>query len=408
MANKRIRQSSSASEPSPVAPSTSVSNQAQSHVLFSREDLDDIVSKTIISAMSTLSEEINSRMDLKCQELSERMDVRDSETFEMEKRLDSAEAKILQIQGELKESNVKIKLLENRYQSALAYANDNEQYSRKSSLRVYGLPFEANENCTAKVVELFNSALNLQLEASDLDSAHRLPARRGDNRPPPIIVKLIRRSHKIEVIKQKATIRQYTDQRVRVTDDVTRLNSKLITRLNEHPDISSAWFYNGKVFAHVEGCHGRVRVRPFEDIAQVVHLARRLESERATDESNNSDQSQADGIEREEVPSSVTGAVAVTQQATSEIVITPTRPPRQRDSSSRKSPEPKAVAAPPRANITTTKHDTPQPAKMATCPKPPSGAAAHRHATDQSHTLMSVLIGGQKKALKKKAVAKIH
>ena len=35
----------------------------------------------------------------------------------------------------------------------------------------------------------------------------------------------------------------------RLVDDITMLNSGLINRLNVHPDISSAWFFNGSVVA---------------------------------------------------------------------------------------------------------------------------------------------------------------
>ena len=35
----------------------------------------------------------------------------------------------------------------------------------------------------------------------------------------------------------------------RLVDDVTKLNSGLNNRLNVHPDIRSAWFFNGSVFA---------------------------------------------------------------------------------------------------------------------------------------------------------------
>ena len=243
-------------------------------VLLRRQELDAIVAKAIISAMTTISDEINVRMDSKYTELSDRLDGNDVEHFDIYNRLDTAEARIVKLEGALTESENRGKKLETQYCTAMAYANENEQYSRKSSLRVYGMNVEAHEDCARRVAELLNPILHLNLQPADIDSAHRI-GRPYNNKPPPILVKFTHRGHKIAVIKNRQAIKAATGgvAGIRVADDVTKLNMKLMHRLNDHEDIEAAWFYNGKVFARVHGREGRVRVQPFDDINKICRTA---------------------------------------------------------------------------------------------------------------------------------------
>ena len=85
----------------------------------------------------------------------------------------------------------------------MAYANENEQYSRKSSLRVYGMHVEAHQDCARRVAELLNPILHINLQPADIDSAHRI-GRPYNNKPPPILVKFTHRGHNIAGIKEQA------------------------------------------------------------------------------------------------------------------------------------------------------------------------------------------------------------
>lgn len=68
---KRPREQSNGSDASLLEASADPTQ----HVLLNRLDLDDIVSKAIISAMATISDEINQKMDSKFKGMSDRLDI---------------------------------------------------------------------------------------------------------------------------------------------------------------------------------------------------------------------------------------------------------------------------------------------------------------------------------------------
>lgn len=48
-----------------------------------------------------------------------------------------------------------------------------EMYSRKSSLRIFGVPISKNENTDEVVMKFFANKLNFSLELHDIDKCHR-------------------------------------------------------------------------------------------------------------------------------------------------------------------------------------------------------------------------------------------
>ena len=57
---------------------------------------------------------------------------------------------------------------------------EQEQYSRRNCLRIYGMPETKDENSDDVVLQLVNSKLNLgfQVRESDLDRTHRIQPRK--------------------------------------------------------------------------------------------------------------------------------------------------------------------------------------------------------------------------------------
>ena len=70
--------------------------------------------------------------------------------------------------------------------------DDFEQYSRRNSLIVYGIPEEEQENTDKKIIEAAKQHLNVDILATAIDRTHRLGAktdRTGESHTRPIIVK---------------------------------------------------------------------------------------------------------------------------------------------------------------------------------------------------------------------------
>jgi peptidoglycan hydrolase CwlO-like protein len=53
-------------------------------------------------------------------------------------------------------------------------ANDNEQYSRRNNLRIYGIAEKQIENCYDEVTKFCNEELGVSIERNEIDRAHRV------------------------------------------------------------------------------------------------------------------------------------------------------------------------------------------------------------------------------------------
>lgn len=67
-----------------------------------------------------------------------------------------------------------------------------EQYSRRNTLEIHGIPMEKNEN-VVNLVKTVGRALDYAVEENMIDACHRLRVRDGSGKAPGIVVKLVRR-----------------------------------------------------------------------------------------------------------------------------------------------------------------------------------------------------------------------
>ena len=69
-----------------------------------------------------------------------------------------------------------ITIHENTIDQLLVKCDDNEQYSRRSCLRIHGVEVKENEDEDGVMNELEDcySSVNLQFDANDIDRAHRI------------------------------------------------------------------------------------------------------------------------------------------------------------------------------------------------------------------------------------------
>lgn len=70
--------------------------------------------------------------------------------------------------------------------------DESEQYSRRNTIEIHGIPTEPNEN-VLEVVKKVGQSLNYPIETNMVDACHRLRNNQNGNRPPGIIVKMVRR-----------------------------------------------------------------------------------------------------------------------------------------------------------------------------------------------------------------------
>ncbi|XP_046684913.1 uncharacterized protein LOC124370670 [Homalodisca vitripennis] len=112
--------------------------------------------------------------------------------------------------GELKQENINLKSKITTLESQL---EDVERYSRLNSVEIFGVPEGKNED-TYEVVKNIGVALDLTVTRGSIDVCHRLgrPAGESDRRPRGIIVKFVRREHKIKFLAKRKVKRNFSTQ----------------------------------------------------------------------------------------------------------------------------------------------------------------------------------------------------
>ncbi len=73
-----------------------------------------------------------------------------------------------------------------------------EQYSRKTNLIIYGIPFKEEEN-VSELIKNLATALKVPYSNSDIVACHRLPNNKGNT--PPLIVQFVNHTNQEEWIR---------------------------------------------------------------------------------------------------------------------------------------------------------------------------------------------------------------
>ena len=112
--------------------------------------------------------------------------------------------------------NAKVNLFEKSVRGLNFEINRLEQYSRKSSVRIYGIHEEEGEKVTEKVINTIKEEIGVKLEAEEIDITHRVGQRRQD-RGRGILVKFVSHKSKVKIMKKKRQAKN-----IRVSEDLAQ------------------------------------------------------------------------------------------------------------------------------------------------------------------------------------------
>ena len=144
--------------------------------------------------------------------------------------------------------------------------DDLEQYSRRSCIRIAGIPETEHENTDDKVLDLA-AHLNIQLNPRDIDRSHRVgPVRTSTTsiadedepqptRPREIIVKLRSYQARLSLLQGRKTLR-VNKEKVYINEDLTKTRKSLAyecRQLKRERKIVKTWVYDGNVFVTNRG-----------------------------------------------------------------------------------------------------------------------------------------------------------
>lgn len=120
---------------------------------------------------------------------------------------------LLELVNKLSTENVELK---NRVSALESRMDDIEQYSRRDTIEIHGVPVAAGEQ-VVEVVKSVVTALDLPIEDTMISACHRLRSREGTGKPPGIIVKMVRRMDAQEILKKRRVKRNFSTHHIGLT-----------------------------------------------------------------------------------------------------------------------------------------------------------------------------------------------
>lgn len=196
-----------------------------------------------------------------------RLEILEGTVFEQKSDIESLKTEIRSKDTQIEKLNTEIRAAvnENNKESKKyeELANTAEQYSRRNNLRMTGVPGDQDRQSsiatTNQVVSLVNRYLNIPINESDIDIAHRLGKfKQGENRP--IIIKFVRRQIKVDIVKNS---KSFKGSRIFVNEDLTKLNAEVLAsaRLKDPQHVERAWSFEGNIYVLFKGNQQAVQIK---------------------------------------------------------------------------------------------------------------------------------------------------
>ena len=169
----------------------------------------------------------------------------------------------------------RIENLEGQLEAVKQKANDNEQYSRRSNVRIFGMESpDTNsdsvmfENRTKSVVDFCKNELGVDLHEQEIDRAHRVGRQHG-KKSRAIIVKFRSHASKVKVMKAKKNLK---GKPLYVNEDLTNQNLWLLKRSKEACKGNGyGYSVDGKIFVKIRDSHYSIRINRLADLEN-LHL----------------------------------------------------------------------------------------------------------------------------------------
>ena len=134
-----------------------------------------------------------------------------------------------------------------------AKEDDLEQYSRRNSIRINGVPHDGSkhEDTDQLVIDVLKKELNVEINKKDLDRSHRVGKTKKDH-PRQIIVKFVSHNTKVMVLKKNKFLKE-KGSTIKVTEDLTEGRLRAIKEINEKAkgDFKKLWTIDGTIFVRL-------------------------------------------------------------------------------------------------------------------------------------------------------------
>ena len=220
----------------------------------------------------------NQQLKEEIKELKAALNNNKRETEKLKIQLTKAEKANYTLHNELKQTRHKLKEQIEETNRLDEIYDDLEQYSRKNSLEIVGVPESAYES-TEEVAIRIGEAVNITIKPEDIEISHKL--RRKNSKP--VIVKFL--SHKVKTRLYQARTKlkglkvsdifpsyanaSLQEQRIYINENLTDYRRELFWKANQKKKdnmIISAWTIDGKLFVKTSPDGAPIRIYGEEDL----------------------------------------------------------------------------------------------------------------------------------------------
>lgn len=238
------------------------------------------IKEMLVNIQATVATILRENQELKQEilELKSALNANQRETEKLQSQLTKAEKANDTLRNELNHTRIKLKdQIEETYKLDEKY-DDLEQYSRKNSLEILGVP-EAAYTSTDEVVIRIGEAINVDIKPEDIEISHKLKRKTTKL----VIVKFV--SHKVKSLLYKARTKlknvktsdifpsdafsSREDRRIFINENLTNYRRELFWKANKMKKdnmITNTWTMDGKIFVKTSPSGAPVRIYCEEDL----------------------------------------------------------------------------------------------------------------------------------------------
>lgn len=231
----------------------------------------DIVHKILQQQNKERNEVVKAEIEKSSQELKKEIksktDKMSNNIEKLESRAETLTEKLVECNKEIRELKQKLQATEKVSREAFRLSNRNEQYSRKYNFKIMGIKEQKQENVCKLTQDFIQEKAGVHLAENEIVAIHRIPGAFG--KPRPILVKVSSLQMKAKIMRKRSVIKNLGSGQ-KLVDDVTKANTELIADLAEREDIEAAWYFNGSVFATVNGCERKIKFDITDDLKEKI------------------------------------------------------------------------------------------------------------------------------------------
>ena len=239
------------------------------------DELSKVVKETVTLMMKEMKTEFEKKLsDQKAEYDKKLLDVK-IENDKLGLANNTLKEKLHERGSEIRQLEKRVKEAQKIASKARIQANRNEQYSRKTNVKLHGvddvkLPDGTVQGTEERVRSLLEEKLEVKVDSKDIVACHRIPAGKGTTIRP-ILLKVRNTAVKSTIMRNRKAFRGLK-KGYKLTDDITKDNAELIRELLKHESVEQAWLFNCNVYAKITGLkEQRVMFEITDDIKKKIN-----------------------------------------------------------------------------------------------------------------------------------------